>query len=86
MRNNENQFLNVGFGNYVNKDRVMSILTPSTSGIKRVLTQAKESGNLIDVTSGRKARSIVLLDDNTVYLCALNAQTLDARSNGEEDK
>lgn len=82
------KFLGVGFSNLVNACRVTVILAANSAAAKRLITVSKDSGNLIDVTSGRKARSIIMLDDKTVVLSALNAQTLQARvadEDGEEE-
>ena len=79
------KFLGVGFSNLVNACRVTVILLSNSAAAKRLITASKDSGNLIDVTSGRKARSIIMLDDKTVVLSALNAQTLQSRVDAEDD-
>ena len=54
------QLVNIGFSNMVSCDRIVSIVSPESAPIKRLVQEAKESGNLIDATQGRKTKSPVL--------------------------
>ncbi|MCW8800076.1 MAG: DUF370 domain-containing protein [Desulfobacter sp.] len=75
----EKPLLGVGFGNTVVADRVVAILTPISSPMKRIKDQAKEDRRLIDVTHGRKTRAIIVTDSNHVILSAIQADTISAR-------
>ncbi|MBW1678682.1 MAG: DUF370 domain-containing protein [Deltaproteobacteria bacterium] len=72
----DKKLLNVGFGNVVMASRVIAIITPSSSPIKRLKEEAKESQKLIDVTQGRKTRSIIITDSDHVVLSAVEAGTV----------
>ncbi|MEG1613560.1 MAG: DUF370 domain-containing protein [Clostridia bacterium] len=85
MLSSETKLLGVGFSNIVNLQHVIAILSPVSAGVKRLISVAKDGGSLIDVTSGRKARSVILFTDKTVMLSALNAQTLNSRATGMEE-
>lgn len=75
----EQELLNIGFGNTVVADKVVTILTPNTSPMKRLKDDAKEDKRLIDATHGRKTRSIIVTDSNHVILSAIQAETISQR-------
>ncbi|MBF0230658.1 MAG: DUF370 domain-containing protein [Desulfamplus sp.] len=75
----EKELLNIGFGNTVVADKVVTILTPNTSPMKRLKDEAKEDRRLIDATHGRKTRSIIVTDSNHVILSAIQAETISQR-------
>lgn len=72
----EKKLLNVGFGNVVMASRVVAIITPGSAPTKRLKEEAKESRKLIDVTQGRKTRSIIITDSDHVVLSAVEANTV----------
>lgn len=75
----EQELLNIGFGNTVVADKVVTILTPNTSPMKRLKDDAKEDKRLIDATHGRKTRSIIVTESNHVILSAIQAETISQR-------
>ncbi len=75
----KNRLLNVGFGNFVVLDRVVSIVSPSSSPMRRLREDARQEGKLIDVTQGRKTRAIIVTDSNHVILSAIQAETISQR-------
>ncbi len=75
----EQLLLNIGFGNTVVAQRVVAILSPNSSPMKRVKDEAKEERSLIDVTHGRKTRAIIITDSNHVILSAIQAETVASR-------
>jgi extracellular matrix regulatory protein A len=75
----EQALLNIGFGNTVVGDRVVAILSPNSSPMKRLKDEAKEARSLIDATHGRKTRAIIITDSNHVILSAIQAETLSSR-------
>lgn len=68
--------VSIGFGNYVLKDKIVAILTPSSAPMKRLKDEAREAGKLIDATQGRKTRSIITTTSDHVLLSAIQAETL----------
>ena len=72
----EKLLLAVGFGNTVVAGKVVAILSPSSSPMKRVKDEAKERNHLIDVTHGRKTRSIIIMESNHVVLSMIQVETL----------
>ena len=79
------RLLNIGFGNFVVADRVISIVNPSSSPMRRLREDARQEGRLIDATQGRKTRSIIITDSNHVLLSAIQADTVGGRFS-QEDK
>ena len=78
--------LNIGFGNYVVAGRVVSIVTPTSSPMRRLREDAKAEGRLIDATQGRKTRSIIVTDSGHVILSAIQAETIGQRWGDSSDK
>ncbi|MCF8106174.1 MAG: DUF370 domain-containing protein [Desulfohalobiaceae bacterium] len=71
--------LSIGFGNYVVVSRVIGIVTPGSSPMRRLREDAKQGGRLVDATQGRKTRSIIITDSNHIFLSALQADTVGQR-------
>ncbi len=75
----EQMLLNIGFGNTVVADRVVAILTPNSSPMKRLKDEARDERRLIDATHGRKTRAIIVTDCNHVILSSVHPDTISAR-------
>ncbi|MBI5194789.1 MAG: DUF370 domain-containing protein [Nitrospirae bacterium] len=71
--------INVGFGNVVSASRVIAIVSPGSSPIKRMREEARDRGKLIDATQGRKTRAIIITDSDHVILSALQSETITQR-------
>jgi regulator of extracellular matrix RemA (YlzA/DUF370 family) len=72
----DKKLLNLGFGNMVMASRVVAIITPGSAPNKRLKEEAREARKLIDVTQGRKTRSIIITDSDHVVLSAVEANTV----------
>ena len=77
------KLLNIGFGNSVVSSRVVAIVSPSSSPMKRLREEARDEKRLIDATQGRRTRSIVITDSNHVVLSAVQAETIAQRFNAD---
>ncbi len=77
--------LNIGFGNYVVNTRVVAIVNPASSPMRRLREDAKEAQRLVDATQGRKTRSISVMDSGHVFLSAIQAETLSQRFRQDDD-
>ena len=73
------KLFNIGFGNFVSLERIISVLCIDSSPIKRLIHVTKEKGMLIDATCGRKTQSVFLMDSGHVILSALNSETIEVR-------
>jgi regulator of extracellular matrix RemA (YlzA/DUF370 family) len=75
----EQALLNLGFGNTVVASKVVTILTPNSSPMKRLKDEARDEKRLLDATHGRKTRAIVITESNHVILSAIQAETIAQR-------
>jgi regulator of extracellular matrix RemA (YlzA/DUF370 family) len=73
------KLLNVGFGNFVVADRVISIVNPSSAPMKRLKSEAKGTSKLVDATQGRRTRSIIITDSDHIVLSAIHPETVAQR-------
>lgn len=80
----EIKFLNIGFQNMVSVSRIISIVTPDSAPIKRIISESKKVQKLIDATCGRPTRSVIITDSDHVVLSTVQPETLAARMNGKE--
>ena len=78
------KLVNIGFGNCVNADRIIVIVSPESAPIKRIVQGCKEKGTLIDATHGRKSKAVILTDTDLCLLSYLQPETLKSRLTGEE--
>lgn len=79
----EPKLINIGFGNSVISNRVIAIVSPNSAPMKRLKEDARENKRLIDVTQGRRTRSIIITDSNHVILSAVQAETIAQRLSSE---
>lgn len=78
------KLINVGFGNAVNADRVIAVVSTDSAPVKRIVAQAKEKNFLIDATQGRKTQSVLIMDSNHVVSSYLKAETILNRTEAED--
>ncbi|MDD7643739.1 MAG: DUF370 domain-containing protein [bacterium] len=72
-------FMNIGFGNIVNADKIIAMITPDSAPAKRMVQKAKEESRLIDATQGRRTRAVIFTENDRVILSALLPDTLSGR-------
>ena len=80
------KLINIGFGNMVNANRLVAIVSPESAPIKRIIQDCKERGTLIDATHGRRTRAVLIMDSDHVVLSALQPETVAARFAGETEE
>ena len=84
------KFINIGFGNMVAVERIVALASPEAAPIKRLVQNAKDDGRAIDVTCGRRTRSVIITDSEHVILSAIQTETLagrlENRENSDEDE
>ena len=77
-------FINIGFGNMVSAGRIVAIASPDSAPIKRLVQDAKEENRVIDVSCGRRTRSVIITDSEHVILSAIQAETITNRLANED--
>ena len=78
------KLINVGFGNAVNADRVITVVSTDSAPVKRIISKAKENNMLIDATQGRKTQSVIIMDSDHVISSYLKAETILNRVESDE--
>lgn len=76
------KFISIGYGNSVAVDRVVALVSPESAPVKRLMQDAKEMGRIIDVSCGRKTRSVIITDSEHVILSALTTEKIALRLEG----
>lgn len=79
------KLVNIGFGNMVNANKLLAIVSPESAPIKRIIQESKEKGTLIDATHGRRTRAVLITDNDHVILTYLQSETVANRLTSEYD-
>jgi len=75
------QLINIGFGNIVSAERIISIVSPEAAPIKRMIQEAKDTKTAIDATCGRRTRAVIIMDSGNIILSAVQPETIAGRIN-----
>lgn len=78
------KFINIGFGNMISASRLLTVISPDSAPIKRLVQEARDRGMLIDASYGRKTKSVLVMDTDHVILSAVMPETITARASEEE--
>lgn len=73
------QLINIGFGNIVSANRIITIVSPESAPIKRLIQESKDKGNAVDATCGRRTRAVIIMDSGHVILSAIQPETIASR-------
>ena len=76
------KLVNIGYGNMVSAERIITIVSSESAPIKRLIQEARDDGRAIDATYGRKTRAVIIMDSGHIILSSLITETLVARING----
>ncbi len=79
------KLINIGFGNMINAQRLVAIVSPDSAPIKRIIQECKERGTLIDATQGRRTRAVIIMDSDHVILTYLQCETVANRLDSDQD-
>ena len=80
------RLINIGFGNLVSAQRLLSVISPDSAPMKRLVQEARERGMLIDASFGRKTKSVLVMDTDHVILSALEPKIIADRAAREEEE
>ncbi len=81
-----NKLVNIGFGNIVNTDKIIAIISPDAAPVKRMIQSAKDNGVAIDGTCGRKTKAVIVMENGSIVLSALLPETISNRVNNDISK
>lgn len=80
------KLINIGFGNIVSANRLITIVSPESAPIKRIIQEARQKGNLVDATYGRRTRAVIITDSDHVILSAVQPETVANRISDKDDE
>ena len=78
--------INIGFGNAINADKIQCVVKPDAAPIKRMVQRAREENRIVDATQGRKTKSVIVCDNTSLVLSALQPDTIMKRCNEKPDR
>lgn len=73
------QLINVGFGNYINRYKMIAVISPDSAPAKRMIQNGKEQGTVIDATQGRRTRAVIVMENSQIVLSAVLPETIAGR-------
>ncbi len=79
-----NRLINIGYGNIVNIDKVVGVISPEAAPVKRMVQSAKDSGMAIDATCGRRTKAVLVMESGHLMLSALLPETIANRVNQKD--
>jgi len=79
------QLINIGFGNVVSANRIVSIVSPESAPIKRIVQIARDNNCLIDATYGRRTRAVIITDSSYIVLSAVQPETVGQRMINQDE-
>lgn len=77
------KLINIGYGNLINSSKVVSVVSPDAAPIKRLIQDTRDTGKLIDATSGKKTRAVIIAESGHIVLSALTPETIQGRMSDE---
>jgi regulator of extracellular matrix RemA (YlzA/DUF370 family) len=73
------ELIHVGFGNVLAVNRVIAIMAPNSAPTKRLVQEGKSKGLTVDMTSGRRTKAVLVMDDGHIVLAAITPETITGR-------
>lgn len=80
------KLISIGYGNMISANRLICLVSPESAPIKRIVTEAKKNGLLIDATYGRRTRAVAVMDTGHVILSAVSPETVTNRFEEDNDE
>ena len=77
--------IHIGYGNVVNLEKIISIVSPDAAPVKRLVQNAREEGRCVDATSGRKTKAVIVMENGMLVLSALLPETISSRTQIESE-
>lgn len=74
------QFIHIGFGNVVNTDKIIAVVSPESAPVRRLVQRAKENNTAVDATQGRRTKAVLVMENSQLILSALLPETICARA------
>lgn len=81
-----NEFIKIGYSNMVNGERIIAIVNPDSAPVRRMVQDARDRGALIDASSGKKTRAVLVMDSDQLILSALSPEDLDVQISNDNER
>ena len=81
----ESKLVNIGYGNFIASGRMVAIIGPDSSPVKRIIQEARDERRLIDATCGRRTRAVIISDSDHIILSAIQPETIMRRFDSQEE-
>lgn len=78
-KKSSNKLISLGFENVVVKDKIVAVVAPDAAPIKRLKDEARKNNKLVDATSGRKTRAVIITESDHVILASVQPETIAQR-------
>lgn len=78
------KLINIGFGNIMIANRIVAIVSPESAPIKRLVSDGKDKGIIIDATYGRRTRAVIITDSDYIVLSSVQPETIASRIAGTQ--
>ncbi len=79
------KLINIGFGNVISSGRLISVVSPDSAPLKRLVQEARNNGMLIDATYGRRMRAVIIMDSGHIIVSPLQPETIANRLAAKDD-
>ena len=79
------KLISIGFGNTVNADRIVAVVSPEAAPVKRIVQLAKDNGTAIDATCGRRTKSVIIFHSGHVLMSAQTPETISGKTSSDEE-
>lgn len=80
------RFIHIGFGNIVNTEKIIAVVSPESAPVKRLVQKARETGTAVDATQGRKTKAVLVMENSQLILSALLPETIAGRAQSEKEE
>lgn len=75
----DTELVHIAFGNILAINRVIAMASPNSAPTKRTIQEARNKGQLIDMTNGRRTKVVIFIDSGHIILAALAPETIAGR-------
>ena len=79
------KLIHIGFGNIVNAEKIIAVVSPDSAPVKRLVARAREDGRTIDATQGRRTKSVIVMENDRIVLSALLPETIRGRAQSDTE-
>ncbi|MCE5343179.1 MAG: DUF370 domain-containing protein [Eubacteriales bacterium] len=79
------RLINIGFGNMISAERIVTVVSPDSAPVKRMVQEARDARKIVDATQGRRTRAVIVTDSGYIVLSAIQPETVASRMGGREN-